>query len=179
VSVLDRHKAVQILPFRRETLAYGLVTAGLALSPSQVGGVAGRVLWGWVSDRWLGASRMLALLAALMAASALATALLQSALPLVLVLGTLIVFGASATGWNGVFLAEVARQAPAGQASIATGGTLAITFFGVVLGPPVFGAISGLFHSYRAGYAALALPLALSCVALLRGRGKAAARPAT
>jgi MFS family permease len=122
VSVLDRHKTVQRLPFRRETLAYGLVTAGLALSPSQVGGVAGRVLWGWVSDRWLGASRMLALLAALMAASALATALLQSALPLVLVLGTLIVFGASATGWNGVFLAEVARQAPAGQASIATGG---------------------------------------------------------
>lgn len=159
-----------LVVYLHETLAYGLVAAGLALSLSQVGGVAGRILWGWVADRWLGASRMLALLAAVMAASALATALLQPALPLVLVLATLVVFGASATGWNGVFLAEVARQAPPGQASIATGGTLAVTFFGVVLGPPVFGAISGLFQSYRAGYAALALPLLVCGIALVRGR---------
>ena len=162
-----------------ETLAYGLVTAGLALSLSQVGGVAGRIVWGWVADRWLDASRMLAVLAGIMAASALATALLHPVMPMLLVLAILVVFGASATGWNGVFLAEVARQAPAGEASVATGGTLAITFFGVVLGPPAFGAISGLFESYRAGYAALALPLILSGVALLRGRRKAGIRPAS
>lgn len=168
--------ASYLVVYLHESLAWSLITAGLALSASQVGGVVGRILWGWLSDRWLGASRMLALLAALMAGSTLATALLQSAMPSLLVLAVVVLFGASATGWNGVFLAEVARQAPAGQASLATGGTLAITFFGVVLGPPVFGAISGLFESYRAGYAALALPLALCGIALLRGR-RAAVRP--
>jgi MFS family permease len=162
-----------------ETLAYGLVAAGLLLSLSQLGGVAGRILWGWVSDRWLGARHMLALLAGLMAVSALATALLQPAMPTLLVAATLLVFGASAIGWNGVYLAEVARQAPPGMASIATGGTLAFTFFGVVLGPPVFGAISGFFGSYRAGYTALALPVLLCGITLLRARRMAAAQPST
>jgi len=99
-----------------------------------------------------------------------ATALLQPVMPTVLVLAVLVVFGMSAVGWNGVYLAEVARQAPPGMASIATGGTLAFTFFGVVLGPPVFGAISVYFSSYRAGYTALALPLALCGWILLRSR---------
>lgn len=160
-----------LVVYLHETLAYGLVAAGLALSLSQFGGVAGRILWGWVADRWFGARRMLALLAGVMAVSAVATALLQPAMPAVVVLAVLVVFGASAVGWNGVYLAEVARQAPPGMASIATGGTLAFTFFGVVLGPPVFGAISGFFGSYRAGYAALAIPLALCGLMLLRARG--------
>ena len=162
-----------LVVYLNEALAWGLVTAGLALSLSQVGGVVGRITWGWVSDRWLGASRMLTVLAAMMAGCTLITALLQSQMPMLLVLAVLIVFGACATGWNGVFLAEVARQAPAGQASLATGGTLAITFLGVVVGPPLFGAVSGLFDSYRAGYAMLALPLALCGLALFRDRRKA------
>jgi MFS family permease len=160
-----------------QTLAYGLVAAGFALSLAQAGGVAGRILWGWVSDRRLGARRMLAVLAGLMAASSLATALLQPAMPIVLVLAILVVFGATAIGWNGVYLAEVALQAPPGKASIATGGTLAITYFGVVLGPSMFGAVSGLFDSYRAGYAALSIPIALCGLALLRARRMVQARP--
>ena len=159
-----------LVVYLHETLAYSLVAAGLALSLSQFGGVVGRILWGWVADRWFGARRILALLAAVMALSAVATSLLQPAMPAILVLTVLVVFGASAVGWNGVYLAEVARQAPPGMASIATGGTLAFTFFGVVLGPPVFGAISGMFGSYRAGYTALAIPLALCGLVLLCSR---------
>lgn len=168
-----------LVVYLHQTLAYGLVAAGLALSLSQLGGVAGRILWGWVADRWLGARSMLMLLAGGMIASTLATALLQPTMPVALVLGILVVFGASAIGWNGVYLAEVARQAPPGKASIATGGTLAFTFFGVVLGPPVFGGISGLFDSYRAGYTALAIPLVLCALALVRAQRRAAAQPAT
>jgi MFS family permease len=159
-----------LVTFLDAALAYGLVTAGLTLSVAQVGGVVGRVLWGYVSDRWLGARRTLACLSLLMAASALATALLHPGLPGWLVLAVLVVFGASAIGWNGVYLAEVARRAPAGQAGLATGGTLAFTFFGVVLGPPVFGALSGLFGSYRAGYLALAAVTGLCAFALVRAR---------
>ena len=44
------------------------------LSISQVGAVLGRVLWGYVSDRWFGARRMLALQAGRMALSSIATA---------------------------------------------------------------------------------------------------------
>ena len=89
----------------------------------------------------------------------------------------LFVFGATALGWNGVYLAEVARQAPAGMAGIATGGTLAITFFGVMLGPPLFGGLAGLFGTYRVGFAALALPLGVCAFVLSRtARDTAAAQ---
>jgi MFS family permease len=143
-----------LVTYLNQVLAYGLVTAGLALSVAQIGGAIGRILWGYVSDGWLGPHRTLAGLAFIMAASSLVTALLHVGMPTLLVFGILFVFGASATGWNGVYLAEVARRAPPGMAGIATGGTLAITFLGVVLGPPVFGALSASFGSYRVGYAA-------------------------
>ncbi|RYY86234.1 MAG: MFS transporter, partial [Comamonadaceae bacterium] len=104
-----------------------------------------------------------------MAACSLATALLPAGTANAVVLAVLFVFGASAIGWNGIYLAEVARQAPPGKAGIATGGTLAITFLGNLVGPPVFGGISGAFGTYRAGYMALAVPLALAAAVLWRG----------
>ncbi len=174
-SIAQLSLTTYLVTYLNESLAYGLVAAGLALSIAQFGGVVGRVLWGWVADRSLGARRMLAVLAAVMTLSSVATAVLVPGLPAWLVLAVLVVFGASAVGWNGVYLAEVARQAPQGMASVATGGTLAFTFFGVVLGPPVFGAISSLFQSYRAGYLALAVPTALCCIALWRVRPAPAA----
>jgi MFS family permease len=169
-SIVQLSLTTYLVTYLTESLAYGLVAAGFLLSVSQVGAVVGRVFWGYVSDRWFGARRMLALLAALMALASLATASLNQDVPTFVVAAVLVVFGASAIGWNGVYLAEVARQAPAGMAGLATGGTLAITFLGVVLGPPTFGAVAGFFGSYHAGFAALALPLVLSALVLWRIR---------
>lgn len=159
-----------VVTYLNAGLGYSLVSAGVVLATAQVGGVVGRILWGYVADRWLDARRMLAVLAAMMTLCAAATAALNAQVPLALVLALMAAFGASATGWNGVYLAEVARLAPAGMASAATGGSLAITFLGVVLGPMLFGGVAGLFDSYRIAYLALALPTALCCVGLLAAR---------
>ena len=86
-----------------------------------------------------------------------------------LVMAVVVVFGASAIGWNGVYLAEVARQAPPGMAGMATGGTLAITFLGVVVGPPLFGVLAGALGGYGPAYLALALPTAACVVLFARG----------
>jgi hypothetical protein len=48
------------------------------------------------------------------------------------------------------------------MASMATGGTLAFTFLGVVVGPPMFGALSGLFGTYRAGFVGLMVMASVS-----------------
>jgi MFS family permease len=167
-SAMQLSLSTYLVTYLQEALAYGLVKAGLALSIAQAGGIVGRVAWGYVSDRWLGARRSLALLAGLMAISTLATAVLNAHVPPVLVFTLLIVFGASAIGWNGVYLSEVARRAPPGMASMATGGTLAVTFFGTVLGPALFGALAALGGGYRAGFAALAVPTALCFISLMR-----------
>ena len=173
-SAVQMCLATYLVTYLHSALGYGLVVAGVVLSTAQVGGVVGRVLWGWLADRWLGPRRMLAALSVLMALCCAITAALQIGGPLLPVLVLMAAFGASATGWNGVYLAEVARLAPAGQASAATGGALSVTFLGVVLGPVLFGVLSGAFDSYRAGYLALALPTAACAWQLLRGK-----RPAT
>ena len=161
-----------LVTYLHDDLSYGLVSAGLLLSVTQMGGMGGRILWGFVADKWLGAQKTLALLAALMALSSLTTALFLPVLPLWGIWMVLIVYGASAIGWNGVYLSEVARQAPEGKASVATGGTLTFTFLGVVIGPPIFGALSTAFGSYRAGFLALVVTSSLCAWVLFRLRHK-------
>ena len=175
-SAMQLSLSTYLVTYLQEALDYGLVKAGLALSIAQIGGIFGRVAWGYVSDRWLGARRTLAVLAGLMGVSTLATALVHAQVPPLLVFTLLVVFGASAIGWNGVYLAEVARRAPPGMASMATGGTLAVTFFGTVLGPALFGALAAFGGSYRAGFAALAVPTALCFVLLVRKDSSEAAK---
>ena len=165
-SMVQLSLTTYLVTFLHDDLSYGLVAAGLALSVTQLGGIGGRVVWGYVADRWLGARRMLLLLASMMALGALASAFLTTDTPQAVVIAILVGFGASAIGWNGVYLAEVARRAPLGMASMATGGTLAFTFLGVVVGPPMFGALSGLFGTYRAGFVGLMVMASISGMVL-------------
>ena len=165
-SMVQLSLTTYLVTFLHDDLSYGLVAAGLALSVTQLGGIGGRVVWGYVADRWLGARRMLLLLASMMALGALASAFLTTDTPQAVVIAILVAFGASAIGWNGVYLAEVARRAPPGMASMATGGTLAFTFLGVVVGPPMFGALSGLFGTYRAGFLGLMVMASISGMVL-------------
>jgi len=167
-SMVQMSLTTYLVTYLHDDLAYGMVSAGLLLSVTQMGGIGGRIAWGVVADRWMGAQKTLALLAILMALSALATAMLLPVMPIWGIWAILLVFGASAIGWNGVYLAEVARQAPEGKASVATGGTLAFTFLGVVIGPPLFGALSSAFGTYRAGFLALVVTSGLCAWVLYR-----------
>jgi len=158
------------------SLGWTLIAAGVILSLSQAAGVAGRILWGVVADRWAPPRKVLGGLALTMAASCVATALLQPATPWMVVAAISVLYGASAIGWNGVFLAEVARRAPAGQAGAATGGTLLFTYFGVLAGQPLFSYVASAGGgpggpAYALAYGLLAIP-ALACATwLLRARG--------
>ncbi|WP_404386283.1 MFS transporter [Caenispirillum salinarum] len=116
-----------------------LVDAGLILAVAQGAGIAGRVVWGWVADKWIGPRAMLLILGAVMAAAAILTGWLAPVMPVALLVPVVALFGATAIGWNGVFLAEVAHLAPKGRAGEATGGALFFTYAGVVFGPSLFG----------------------------------------
>jgi MFS family permease len=151
-------------------LRWTLVAAGAALAVSQTAGVVGRIVWGLVADRWLGARRMLLVLALAMAACGLLMPLLAPSTAALPVLVLLCAFGATAVGWNGVYLATVARLVPQAQAATATAGTLFFTFFGVVIGPPLFGAAGTAFGALGPAFALLGLPLLLALWSLGRGR---------
>jgi MFS family permease len=157
-------------------LRFGLVAAGFALAVCQFAGIIGRLIWGHISDLGLGPFRTLAVLAIVIALCCIATACLQFTTPKAIVLALLVVFGGSAIGWNGVFLAEVARQAPPGAASAATGGASAITFLGVVVGPPIFALLALPTNSYRISYVALVLPMIWCAVRIWRSRNNVECR---
>jgi hypothetical protein len=107
-----------------------------------------------------------------MTACGLLMPLLGPTSPAALVVALLCFYGATAVGWNGVYLATVARVAPAGQAGTATAGTLFFTFFGVVIGPPMFGAAGTALGALGPAFALLALPLAGGIWLLARARWK-------
>jgi len=142
-----------LVVYLAEVLGYPLVLAGLALSVATMAGVAGRIAWGAVSDRWLTPRRTLVLIGVMAGIGSVALALVQPGWPVAACLLIAAAYGATAIGWNGVQLAEVARLAPAGAAGAVTGAAAFVTFSGVMAGPPLFALVASATGSYRIGFA--------------------------
>ena len=155
-----------IVAYLAEEVGLGLVTAGVGLTVANVAGVAARIGWGAFADRVLSPRATLAMLGALMAAGRAVIATFSAAWPLLAMLVVIAALGATAIGWNGVYLAEAARVAPAGQAALATGGCLFFTYVGVVCCPFLFGLLQRASGSYALCFAAAAAAYAGVAAAL-------------
>ncbi len=127
---------------------YGLVAAGVMLSVAQGAGVTGRIAWGWIADRFGNCLRLLITLSAVMVVCCGAMALMTAQWPRALTVLLFLAFGASAVGWNGLFLAEVARLSPPGKVSVATSGAMVWNFAGILIGPALFALIYRFNGSY-------------------------------
>ena len=92
-----------------------------------------------------------------MAASVALILSVSLAWPFALVAALGVAIGATVIGWNGVFLAETARQSPEGKVSEVTGGVMVITFLGSVIGPPLLSGLLAVTDSYKAGFWLLAV----------------------
>lgn len=129
--------------------------AGSLLAVLLLGGLVGRPVWGWISDRLhddrirvLQGISLLSLIAL-----ALIPVLSVPALPLLL-----LVVGFCSVGWNGVYVAAVSEATRPELIGSVTGGALVLVNMGAVVVPPAFGALVGATGSWRAGW--------LSCAAL-------------
>lgn len=161
-----------LVTFLTDDFALSLVLAGLVMAASQVASVAGRILWGALADRAVARRTMLGLLGLGMGISAIATLAAGPNWPGWVLFTFACVFGATAVGWNGVYLAEVAHLAPAGKVSQATGGCLFFTFLGVVVTPLLFNLVLALGGGYAVAYALLGVPgIAIGAHLLLRRAG--------
>ena len=128
------------------------VTAGTVFSIMHVGGIVGRPLLGWISDKILPAVPLLSLVGFAIFLCGLALATLDAYWPYLLLCALSFVTGIIAAGWNGVYISEIARVMPSTEVGRATGGVSAFTFLGVVIGPAVFTAIIWLSGSYSAAF---------------------------
>jgi MFS family permease len=140
-----------------------LTSAGLLAASAQGAGLLARPLWGWVASRAVGTRRVLRGLGVTMAVCGLAIGLYGVQGPAWLLVPLAACYGLSASGWNGVFLAEVAsRSEPAEVASTAAASMVPL-FTGLVVAPLAFAAVAARF-GLSAGFVAIA---ALSVVGTL------------
>lgn len=160
-----------LVTYLTQAVGYTLVAAGLMLAVAQVGGVVARVGWGAIADRWGRPMRVLAIIGFGMGVGAVGASTFTPSMPVAWVGVVCVVFGATAIGWNGVYLAQVARLAPAGQASLATAGSLFFTYAGVLVGPPVFAMLVGMGVGYPAAFVVMAVP-AVGCAIWLLARDR-------
>jgi MFS family permease len=158
-----------LVTFMTESFAASLVFAGLVMTASQTASVAGRIGWGLLADRASTRRAVLGFLGVSMGVLAILTLAASPEWPRWLLLAFAAALGATGLGWNGVFLAEVARVAPEGKTSEATGGCLFFTFAGVVVTPLIFNLQLALTGSYAIGYAVIgACALTVGVVLLAR-----------
>src|SRR5699024_7968666 len=150
--------------FAYEHLEYPLYVAGTLLVVSEVAGSAGRIIWGWVSDRLLGGRRLVVLMGITLITIVLSVifALLPPHVPYFLFLLLVVVFGFSISGFNGIWMNAATESVPREQAGMASGFSVSIGSWGVILGPPLFGWVVD-----QGGYTPAWLVLAGMMVAVL------------
>jgi MFS family permease len=178
-SALQLCLTTYLVTYLANKLGYTLVEAGLMLAVATTAGIVGRIAWGAAADRSGRPAAVLGLVGIAMAAAAGAMALSSPDWPRAAMIVLCAAFGGTAIGWNGVYLAEVAREAPQGKTVEATGGALFFTFFGVLITPPLFAAIVEGGGSYGMAFAVVAVPPLLCGLWLLSRAGPRAPRNAT
>ncbi len=142
--------------FARDALGLSSVDAARLLALAHLGGVAGRLGWGAVSDRFFGGRRRPGLsLNALVAAASFAVFALGSAVPLAAMIAVVFVAGMGAFGWVGLYFALMAEIGGARFAGLMTGLSVIFAWGGVLLGPPLFGALVERTDSYQPAWLVL------------------------
>jgi len=147
-------------------IGFGLIQAGMLLSLIQLSGVASRIVFGLLADRFGSALTPLAIINCATALMCFITIFLSPGWPRTGLYIMLICLGASSVGWTGMFIAEIARVAPKGQVGLATSGAIAFNFLGIVCGPALFAIAYKWIGSYAHTYGLLVF-IALTGVAMI------------
>ena len=153
-----------------EEAGYTLVAAGFLLSLTQVSGIAGRITWGWLTDRTGDGFGMLRALNLVMIACCALSALISPQWPAFALALLFIAFGATAVGWNGIYLAEVARNSPQGMVSVVTAGASVWNYAGILMGPASFATLYRLSGSYSVTFGWLTVIAVLGLVFISAAR---------
>ena len=148
---------------------FTLALAGTMIAAVQAGGLIGRLLWGAISGRVSGAQPLLAALGAGIAACAFAIGSAAPMLSANALMALCFFTGLTANGWNGVFLAEVARRSPRDQVGRVTGAIFIFGTAGLMLGPLAFSTLAA-YAGFASAYVMMSLWSVLGVAFLLPWR---------
>jgi predicted MFS family arabinose efflux permease len=141
--------------YAEEALGYSASLAGYVVAFVGSVGVAGRIGWGRLSERRLGAMRSLQIISVLSAVSALLLVAADTA-PWVVWVAALTT-GLSASSWNAVGMLAIIQAVPTRRAGRGSGVVLAGFLLGLGLGAPSFGYSVDRLETYVPGWLAIAV----------------------
>ena len=138
-----------LVAFLVEDAMLSLVLAGFGLSVASAGGIIGRVFWGVFADFIKAPKLTLTILGLLMAACCIVMTFFTGETPHWIIYVIMFALGASAIGWNGVILAEIAREAPQGQTGLVTGSMICFGYIVSISMTMLFAELHTYFGHYR------------------------------
>lgn len=146
------------------TVGLTLATASLMLVVAQLGGIAGRIGWGVVSDLRFASRRRPPLLAlnAIACVAAFSMAALGRGEPVSLIALISFLAGATMIGWQGVWMSLISELYPPAMMGRAIGYGLTFTNVAIVAWPPVFGLIADRTGGFTASWVVLGGALCVS-----------------
>jgi sugar phosphate permease len=156
--------------YGREALALSPVEAARLLALAQIGGTGSRFAWGVVSDRFFQSRRRPGIvISGVLAVVSFALLAAGPWLPTAMIALVALVAGAAAFGWVGLYFTLVAEVGGARYAGLLTGIAVTFSWSGVLVGPPVFGALLQAF-GWQAPWLGLAIIAAAVAFVLPRPR---------
>ncbi|HLX25844.1 MAG TPA: hypothetical protein VKR05_02535, partial [Candidatus Cybelea sp.] len=126
---------------------YGLALAIVMFTVSQLGAIAGRIFWGWASDKIFRGSRPMTLVAVcvITAGATLAVSLVTPGLDVWIVGCICIAVGFMAEGWFGVAVLGFAEIGGEEHSGSALGVALTWAFLAAFIAPTLFGAVAQIY----------------------------------
>ena len=142
-------------------LGYSLIEAGAVFSVATAVAIPGRIVWGWLSSRYIHPRAMLGLLALLMFVAVGLTSLFEPSWPRWQVTLVAICVSLTVFSWHGVTLAEAAKLAPPAMRGAVTGGVLSFGQCGGLVLPLLYSLILSVTDSYQMGFLVCSIPAIL------------------
>lgn len=133
-----------------------LIIAGGIYSTMQVGGLFSRIVWGFLGDRFENPRLIFALLGVGGGFATLGIATIDSSWSLLAVHAVCFVAGITASGWNGLYLAELSRSTPTNdEVGDLIGSAMLFTYTGLVVGSTLCTTLVLVAESYQIAFATM------------------------
>lgn len=158
-----------IIIFAYERLGISIVLAGVLLGIAEIGGSFGRIAWGVMSDRLFHGKRVIVLLliSIIVAIDSIVVALLPNGISFYLIALIIFTFGFSTSGFNGIWMNATTELVERVKSGAATGVSITLGSWGVILFPPIYGYIVDATESYTAAWMFVTMLMFTSIISLL------------
>jgi len=145
------------------------IEAGAFLMVTNIGGAVGRIMWGSLSDRAFGGKRKtpLTIIGIISGTLAIVLSIGISGLPWGLLFFMMVILGATAFGWNGVFMAFATEISSRDMTAAGLGWAMSLGMIGAIAGPPLFGYIVDRTTSYNPAWLIFGIVVLVAALSLI------------